>query len=249
MIFDLSVLFPLLCAIALGSYIQTITGFAFGLVFISCVTTLNTLDLENATMISCLLALINTVVALGRRERHSLKKQVLIILLFALPFVYIGYKVLTFLDANHISLIKYILSTVIILASLLLLAPPKPGRDVSAAPVFAFFGSLAGLLGGLFATSGPPLIFQFYRQNLPVTQIRDSLLMIFAVLSTARLIIGISLDGIQPIVWTTALCGIPVTFIFTVLAKNYPPKMNDLTLRRLAACLLILAACNIALQA
>ncbi|MDV7340614.1 TSUP family transporter [Terasakiella sp. A23] len=249
MLSDIFHILPLLAGVALGCYIQTITGFAFGLVFISFITVFNLLDLQSATLISSALAVVNTTTALLNRERHADKKLVLLILICGLPFLFVGYQLLAFLDANNITLIKYILSIIIILASLLLFVPPKQGKSISSLPVFGFFGGLAGLLGGLFAISGPPLIFQFYRQNLPVKTIRDCLLTIFIVLASTRLGLGVAVEGLSETVWTTVLLALPIAYGFTWLAKNFPPKISDLTLRRIAAILLIFSAITIAVQA
>ncbi|NVK19947.1 MAG: sulfite exporter TauE/SafE family protein [Methylocystaceae bacterium] len=246
---ELFVILPILAAVALGSYVQTITGFAFGLIFISAVTAFNLLDIATAALMTCSLALVNTTVALRKRERHTLWRPVLTVIFFAVPGVLVGYYLLQFLGASHIKYLKLTLSAVIVLASFLLLVPPKAGKGVSSLPVFAFFGVLGGLVGGLFGVNGPPLIFQFYRQNLPVVVIRDCLLTIFAILCAVRLVFVVAVDGMSPFVGIMILLAIPVTYTVTLLAKKFPPNMSDLTLRRGAALLLLFAAISISLQA
>jgi len=246
---DLFVILPILAAVALGCYVQTVTGFAFGLIFISVVSAFNLLDIAAAALMTCSLALVNTTTALRNRERHILWKEVIAVILFAIPCVFIGYYLLTYFSADYIKALKIILSIVIVLASFLILVPPKAGKKVSSLASFSFFGSLGGLVGGLFGVNGPPLIFQFYRQNLPIEAIRDSLLAIFGTLCLVRLIFVVLVDGMTSFVATMILLALPVTYLVTLFAKRFPPKVSPLTIRRAAALLLLLAAVSIAAQA
>ncbi len=246
---EMIVIIPILAAVALGCYVQTVTGFAFGLIFISAVSAFNLLDIKTAALMTCSLALVNTTTALRKRERHTLWKEVIAVISFAIPGVLVGYYMLGFFSESNLKTLKITLSIIIVLASFLILVPPKAGKKVSSLPVFAFFGSLGGIVGGLFGVNGPPLIFQFYRQNLPIAAIRDSLLTIFAILCLVRLLFVVAIDGMTPFVGTLILLALPVTYLVTLFAKRFPPQVSELTIRRAAALLLLLAAVSIAGQA
>ncbi len=242
---DPATLVYLLGAIALGCYVQTVTGFAFGLIFMAVVSIGQFLDLVSASLIVTIIAIINSSFALKKAQRHTDWKLVGSTISLAIPMVAVGYWLLTHLSQNDVSTLRIILGCVIISASLVLIFPPKKGKAVSSLPVFALFGALGGLLSGLFSTSGPPLVFQFYRQNLPLTVIRDSLLAFFTLSASIRLIVALSLDGLPQTVWMTCLIGFPVTLGATWLGKHYPPKINDITLRRFVAFLLFLTGGNL----
>ncbi len=242
---DAATLFYLMGAVAIGCYAQAVTGFAFGLIFVGVVSVAQLIDLKTATLIVSILAVINTVFALKKAERHTDWRLVGATLILSIPMVWVGYWLLDFLSQDHVSTLRPLLGGVIIASSLVLIFPPKPGKAVSSLPVFSLFGMIAGLLGGLFSTSGPPLIFQFYRQNLPIAVIRDCLLAIFAVSAATRTGLAIALDGLPDMVWIISLLAFPVTMGATWLGKHYPPKVSDTTMRRIAAGLLILTASNL----
>jgi len=229
----------LLVAVSIGCYTQAVTGFAFGLIFVGVTSLGQFVDLTSATLIASILAVFNTIIALKKEQRHTDWRLVGATTAFSLPMIAIGYWLLGLLSTNYVSTLRLILGCVIIAASLVLLFPPKPGKSVSSLPVFAFFGALAGILGGLFATSGPPLVFQFYRQNLPIAVIRDSLLAIFAISALSRTVLAITTDGLPEIIWITVLFALPVTFAATWAGKHYPPQLSDTNMRRVAAALLV----------
>ena len=68
--------------------------------------------------------------------------------------------------------------------SILLQAPPGPG----AADKRSFFisGVCGGLFSGLFSLAGPPLVYQFYRQEMSLKTIRYSLIFLFAISAGGR---------------------------------------------------------------
>lgn len=245
---DTATLSLLLVAIAFGCYIQTVTGFAFGLIFVGVVCVANIIDLKSASMIVCIIAIINSAYALRKAERHTSWRLVFASLSLALPMVGVGYWLLEILSQNHVSSLRLVLGCVIILASLVLLFPPRAEKAISSLPVFAFYGGLGGLLSGLFSTSGPPLVFQFYRQNMPIVVIRDSLLAFFTITALLRTTVALSIDSFDSIVWMTCAIGFPITLAVTWLGKHYPPKISDQSMRRLVALLLVLTGTNLLLS-
>jgi len=80
-----------------------------------------------------------------------------------------------------------VLGLVIIGSSLQLAVSPAPLPERSSPQSFAFFGAVAGLMGGLFSTAGPPLVYHLYRQPLPLARIRETLVAVFALNAALRL--------------------------------------------------------------
>ncbi len=115
--------------------------------------------------------------------------------------------------------------------------------------MFFVCGGFAGILGGLFATAGPPISYLMYRQPVSLNVIRASLLGIFVFSCLSR--IGITTLAGQvtmEMIWLSAF-GLPCVFITTLLAKRYPPNVSPETIKRVAMVLLLLSGVSLALKA
>ena len=94
---------------------------------------------------------------------------------------------LGWLNANVVVVLRLLLGLIMIGCAIVVLlrAEPLPRRSSNAS--FHFFGLLSGLLGGLFSASGPPLVYQFYRQPIDLDTLRDTLIAALATSSLLRL--------------------------------------------------------------
>lgn len=229
----LGVNFVLFLAVAaLGSYVQTVTGFALGLVFMGGVAALDLMPLTLGAVVISLLGLGNTVLALRRNTGNVAWRLVAVTAVFVAPSTLAGLRLLDGWAADRLGLLRLLLGGVILACSLVFIIRPPMLRKVSGLPVFAGFALLAGLVGGLFATYGPPLVFNLYRQPLPIATIRDTLLAIFAVTSFLRvtlLSVNGQLDSEAIALWALAT---PVVVLFTWLGRRFPPPLAPAVLRR-----------------
>lgn len=236
---DPIVLFALLGIFFLGSYIQTVTGFAFGLIVMGLTSVLGLIPLDVAAFITSALSLMNTGLALRGHTHHVHRPALIAILATAIPLTGLGLWLLARFSAEDVNTLKLILGVTIIVSCLLMMWKPHPQAQVSRPWVFASMGAMSGVLGGLFATYGPPLAFIMYRQPLPLLSVRLTLLMTFTVTSVIRLPMALPYLEISRSLVIAALLGLPVVVIGTLIGKCFGPPLPDIWMRRLAYALLI----------
>lgn len=230
---------PLLLVVALATYIQTITGFAFGLIFMAGLVLFSIAPMTFGAILISILSLFNCTAALYGKRATIDRRVVLISIMSGIITVFLGVWALNMLSSNRVGWLQFVLGLVVIFSSLLLVHHPKPRRKRSPAWTFALFGGLSGFMGGMFATSGPPMVFHLYRQPLPSAMIRDCLLLILAINGLQRLVI-VSIQGsITFDIILLAGLSIPVVLLFTWLGRKYPPPLSARNLRRMACVLMM----------
>lgn len=239
----------LLLLSAAASYVQTLTGFALGLLMMGGVGLTGVVPLPDAAVLVGVLGLVNAAQVLAKGWRDIARREFLLVIFVSLAFLVLGYWLLGLLVAASLDWPKLTLGGIIILSSLQLLLRPKPFETPSGVGSFVFFGAIAGIMGGLFSTAGPPLVYHFYRQPLRPVAIRETLVAIFAVNGMLRLmLVGLAGDMPSASFWWGLLC-IPVVMAFTALARRYPPPLTPTGLRRVAFCLLFLSGLSLAAPA
>ena len=129
--------------------------------------------------------------------------------------------------------------------SILLQAPPGPG----AADKRSFFisGVCGGLFSGLFSLAGPPLVYQFYRQEMSLISIRYSLIFLFAISAGGRSLMAGSQGQLDGKVLLLCVLALPVGVLATMAGKRYPPPIAQRGMRRIAFA--VLTAIGISLMA
>jgi uncharacterized membrane protein YfcA len=95
---------------------------------------------------------------------------------------------LDYLSVSAAHVLQLRLGIVIIISGLHVMMWPAPRSDRSGSASIFPSGVLGGILSGMYAIGGPPLINQFDRQPLQLLVIRNSLIVIFAVASLSRLL-------------------------------------------------------------
>ena len=102
-------------------------------------------------------------------------------------------------------------------------------------------GLLAGLMGGLFSTAGPPLVYLLYRQPISQRVVHQSLFLLFAIGQVVRLaFIGVS----GSFTWRSLLyiaLSLPIVFLVQGLHRRFPLSLSPRLTTRLAAALLVVA--------
>lgn len=229
----------------IAAFVQTLTGFAFGLLLMAALALIGLMPLPEAAIVVSLLTLANAVMVLAKGWRDIAVKPLLFSLAGALPMVIAGYGLLALLAASSLSVLRLILGVAIIVSSLQLILRPFPLVRLSGGLSFMFFGGLGGLMGGLFSTAGPPLVFQFYRQPLTHPKVRETLVSIFAINSLFRLgLVAVHGDWqSHALLWAAA--GLPTVLLSTYLAHRLAPSCSLRTLRRGAFVLLVLSGVSL----
>jgi len=218
----------------IGSYVQSVTGFAMGMIMIAVMVGSGFFAVPMITAVVSLLSLVNIVLAL-RGHLHHLERRVLLWMSVSLPLsVWAGVQLLDVLDREVAWLLELLLGSFIVLGSLSMMLKPQPLAAVSR-PWACFSAGLAGgLLGGLFSASGPVLGWFTYRQPLTVAEIRTTLLAVFALTTSLRIgVVGLS-GGLTPEVWVLGLLGLPLVLLGTWCGRNFAPPLADQALKRLA---------------
>ena len=120
-----------------------------------------------------------------------------------------------------------------------------PRAKIDAPGSFALTGLLAGLMGGLFSTAGPPLVYKLYRQPLSLPVIRQALLVMFGLSQLVRLGLVLITGQFTPASVAYAVLAVPLVFLVTRYNRRYPPKLSVMAVSRVAAGLLFMAGASL----
>lgn len=239
----------LLLFFALGSYIQATTGFAFGLIVVSGVSALGLAPIEVTAFTVSVLSLVNAGIGLqGGHWREVNLRAFWGFILPCLPMIFIGVWLLHYLGDNALNLLKLSLGLFIVVSSLLMMVQAHKVRAASSSGAFAVSGVMGGLMGGMFATFGPPITFMMYRQPDSQVRIRATLLSIFCCTAAIRVgFVGFS-QGVEVSTWLLCTLGFPVVVLSTFLAKRYPLPISSRAMRFIAFSLLLLSGLSLTWQ-
>ena len=148
-----------LCAIAVGAYIQTVTGFAMGLIIMGITASLQLVPISFIAAVISLTGLTNVVLAVYKEHRHIHWQLIRTLTIGFIPALIVGILLLYYLDKTATLLLQLLLGGVIMLGGVLLMLKPYPNKEPSS-PFFTLLaGASSGIMGGLFSTSAPPLIY------------------------------------------------------------------------------------------
>ncbi|WP_378942049.1 TSUP family transporter [Mesorhizobium sp. ANAO-SY3R2] len=239
----------LLLLAGLAAYMQTLTGFALGLVMMGGIGLSGLMPLPEAAVLVSVLTLVNASQVLRKGWRDVAWPEFRIIIVASLIALFFGYWLLDLLAQASLDWLKLTLGTVIVVSSFQLAMRRELLSVKSSRSSFAFFGAIAGLMGGLFSTSGPPLVYHLYRQPLALVTIRETLVAVFAVNALVRLgIVGATGDLPDAGFWWVLL-AVPAVAAATFAARRWPPPLSSLAMRRIAFALLLLSGLSLSLPA
>ncbi len=239
--------FVLMAGVA--AYVQTLTGFAFGLLLMGGVGLTSVMPLRDAAVVTGVLTLVNAAIMMTKGWRDVLRAELVLVLCASLPTLVGGYFLLDHLATNGLIYLRIILGAVIIVSALQLIMPPKKEEKEATKSSFIFYGAFSGIMSGLFSTSGPPLVYHFYRQPLPLAAIRETLVAIFSLNALIRLIVVIG-DGTfpKPHYWPAFLAIITVS-AGTQMARRLPLPLSPKALKLIVFLLLCASGASLALPA
>ena len=217
---DISLLM-LLSVIALGTYIQTATGFGFGLIVLGIGGALELMTIPELAFIASLLSLVNGASGLyGGVWRQAQFRSMWVFLSVALPMVAVGLYWLDHLGQAALNVLQGLLGIVMILVCVSSMLKPDPLKRPSPSWHFALSGVFAGLLSGLFSTAGPPISYLMYRQPVPLIVIRATLLSLFLLLAAFRTGMSLVTESISSEVQFVSLIGAPLVLAGTYLSRR-----------------------------
>ncbi len=227
-----------LALVLFGGYVQTVAGFALGMILIAGSSALGLFPLPVTTAVISLVSLVNIFMALHGHYPRIYRRGLVWMVVGQVPCVALGVFLLNYLDASSERLLQGLLGTFILLGCGAMMLRPRPQEAVSGRAAFLAAGMGGGLLGGLFSAAGPVIGWFVYRQPLSVPEIRASLLATFALGTLARtIVVGVD-GGLTSAVWMLTAWSIPLILLATWLGRRFPPALSESNLRRLAFALL-----------
>ncbi|MEZ2126144.1 MULTISPECIES: sulfite exporter TauE/SafE family protein [unclassified Sinorhizobium] len=230
-----------------AAYVQTLTGFAFGLLLMGAVGLTSVMPLRDAAVVAGVLTLVNAGIMITKGWRDVLRMELVLVLCSSLPTLVAGYFLLDHLATNGLVYLRIILGVVIVVSALQLIMPPKKEQKEATKSSFVFYGVFSGIMGGLFSTSGPPLVYHFYRQPLPLVAIRETLVAIFSLNALIRLLVVVA-DGTFPErrYWPAFLAIVTVS-LGTQLGRRLPLPLSPRVLKLIIFLLLCASGVSLAL--
>lgn len=235
----------MLLGIVLASYVQILTGFAFGLIFLALVGVFDLIPMGVAANTVTLITLSQTLIYFREYplndDWHVIKPAIWP----SLAGVVIGLALLFWLSDSALYLLKIVLGFSVIGSAGLLVMKFEPKSKIDPPRSFALTGLLAGLMGGLFSTAGPPLVYKLYRQPLSLPVIRQALLVMFGLSQLVRLVIVLITGQLTLAAAVYALLALPLLFGVTRGNRRYPLKLSPTAVSRIAAVLLLMAGVSL----
>lgn len=238
----------LVCVVIAG-YVQNLTGFAFGLVLLGLAGLTQAAALPDVTNVVSVLTLVNAI-GLFRASRPQFERAVMPPTLGAsLVGVLLGVLLLNWLSDNVVVGLKLLLGVTILACAGVLLTNAAARTTRSSNASFAAVGLVSGLLGGLFSTAGPPLVYHFYRQPMALRAIRDALVTVFAVNAVLRLTLMIGAGRFGRDALWLSLEAVPLVLLQTHWMSRRPPGWHPRTVKIVVCVLLVLVAAGLIITA
>ncbi len=242
-------LVPFLAVIALAAYIQTVVGFGMGMIVLGLAVQFSLTSITFASVVISVVMLANGPIAIKGHLNEIDKAAVVQTLIGLFPALLLGVLLLHYLSSDFTRILQMTLAVTIICGGLFIALKPEPLTERSGNTSFLIAGGVAGIFGGLFAISGPPLVYQFYRQPMSVKSIRICLLLILLIMDLGRLVfMGIQGSLDQEMLWVSLVC-LPVVAVFTLLGNRFPLPFSDKTMRRVAFIMLIMVGFSLLFSA
>ena len=230
-----------LAIVTLGAMVQTITGFAMGLIIMTGVALFSITDIAFAAAVVSFISLANTLVALRKGRNHVDLGYVRWILAGGIPAMALGIVLLTWLSANFYEFLKLLLGIVVIAGGCLLMLSPAPWPQRSSRMTSVIFGLTGGVLAGLYSASGAPLAYYMYRQPLGINVIRFTLLAVFAATTAIRSIMIVMSGQMTLDMVMMSLLAVPLVVVVTLLTSKTTHLVPDQAVRKIVFLVLLLA--------
>jgi hypothetical protein len=229
-----------LACVALATCAQSVTGFALALILLGLTGLLDLAPLAEVANVATVISLCTAGVAL-RGARDSLDRPIMRSTITGSVFgVAAGVALLAWLSANVVMALRLLLGVVVIACAIIVLvrALPLPQRSSNAS--FRAFGFVSGVLGGLFSASGPPLVYQFYRQPLPLDAVRDTLVASLAAGGVIRLVMVVASGQFNARSVALSAAGVPLAMAITWWLRRHPPPWPRETVLKVVCVLLVI---------
>lgn len=230
-------------AVAAGA--QSITGFAQALILLGLTGLFHLAPLPDIANVAMVLSLASAATAL-RGTLRSLDRGVLVATINgSVVGVGAGVVLLSWLNANVVMVLRLLLGLVVIACAVIVLVRARPLPVLSSRRSFAGFGVLSGLLGGLFSASGPPLVYQFYRQPMDIDAVRDTLQATLAAGALVRLLMVVPSGQFSLHALGLSALALPLVVGITWWMRRHPPAWRRETVLKFVCGLLVVTGAGL----
>lgn len=237
-----------LLSVGIAGYVQNLTGFAFGLVLLGLVGLTHAASIPDVANVVGMLTLVNAAM-LFAAVRPRFETRVLGPTLAAsLIGVLGGVWLLNWLSHGLLVVMTLLLGLTIIGCAATLARPASALARLSSPASFAAFGAASGVLGGVFSTAGPPLVYHLYRQPMPLPAIRETLVAVFAANALLRLALLLPSGHVSANAMLLSLETVPLVLVQTWWMARNPPGIRPSTAKRLACLLMALVGIGLVLS-
>lgn len=235
--------------VAVAVYAQSATGFALGLILLGLVGATGVVPLTDAVNAATVLAFVNAVAFLSRQRQVVVEPSLWPAVAAAVPAAVAGVFLMTWLAGAAHELLRLVLGVSIMACAVLLWRAGKPLPAVSPRWAFALAGGLSGLLGGMFAAPGPPLVYLIYRQPIPQARVLRSLIMFFGSMALLRLALTVPTAAFSRGAVALTAEAVPVALAVTLTTAGRPPPLPAPLLKAAVCGLLVLTGAGMAAAA
>ncbi|TAM85737.1 MAG: hypothetical protein EPN41_11565 [Candidimonas sp.] len=231
------VIFMILVAVAV--YAQSVTGFAVALILLGLVGLIDLVPLPDAANVVTIIMIANALMFFYSRKTIHVERAILSAVATTMVGIFGGMAILTFLATHEYQVLRLLLGFSIVACALLLWRASSPYKVASSPRYFAGIGLLSGLLGGMFAAPGPPLVYAVYRQPWPIARIQESLIFCFGVGAVLRLLIVLAQGDFSHLAVMLTIDAVPVTLIVTAVSASRPLPVSGAVMKNIVSILLI----------
>lgn len=228
-----------------GAFVQTVAGFALGMILVALAAGFELVSLPVLTATVSLLSLANVSLALRTQLDQINWKVWRLVSLGQVPAIGAGLYLMVQLHSSALALLQLLLGLFVLFGSLSMMRPNALLDRPSSKHAQFVAGVAGGLCGGLFSASGPVMGWFFYRQPWPLAPIRATLLACFGMTTAARTLLVIGRGEMQLETLTLTIASLPVIFLGTWLGGRWADRVSVEWLRRWVFRLLVVMGCVI----
>jgi uncharacterized membrane protein YfcA len=227
-----------LACLAVATFAQSITGFALALILLGLTGLFELAPLADVANVATVTALFTSAIHLRGARKGLDWPMMRSTIVGSVIGVAVGVALLGWLSANVQTLLRLLLGLVVIGCAVIVLLRTHPLPQRSSNASFQGFGFLSGVLGGLFSASGPPLVYQFYRQPLDLRTLRDTLMASLAFGGVIRVVMVVASGQFS--LRSLGLCtiAVPTAGALTWWIKRHPPGWDRAVVLKIVCVLL-----------
>ena len=213
-----------------ASGIQRVTGFSFALFVVAGSTVLELGDLWEITVVVTFLLCINATTGLTTSNARPKLMLLMVIMAGVVPGTLIGLLLIHNTDYISDEMASFCLGIFMMLTAFMLGISTTSKSRWGNTSMWAL-GGIAGITGGAFGTPGPPLVYGFYRQSIPLEEIRATLFAVFLGFAAFRSGAAFYSAEVTPNIMWMFTFALPATLVGARVGRKVIKVANDHNIR------------------